>query len=236
MESMNFIKELIYPGRCAICDDILLPGTGKVCQGCKNKPKHVKEPVCRKCGKPLRNPEAEYCRDCMERKHYFKEGAALFVYSSIKESIYRFKYEGRQEYGAYYGEQVRLHLAEKIRRWRPEALIPVPLHKKRLQKRGYNQAAVFAKAISRETGIPVYENFAERIRNTVPQKELNGQERENNLKKAFKIRQNEVKLKVIIIIDDIYTTGSTMDALALECKKAGIETVYCISLAIGALK
>ncbi|MBD5105380.1 MAG: ComF family protein, partial [Lachnospiraceae bacterium] len=140
------------------------------------------------------------------------------------------------EYGAYYGEQVRLHLEEKIRRWRPEALIPVPLHKKRLQKRGYNQAAVFARAISREMGIPVYENFAERIRNTVPQKELSGQERENNLKRAFKIRQNDVKLKTIIIIDDIYTTGSTMDALALECKKAGIENIYCISLAIGARK
>ena len=67
----------------------------------------------------------------------------------------------------------------------------------------------------------------------MPQKELNGQARENNLKKAFKICQNDVKLKTIIIIDDIYTTGSTMDALALECKKAGIETVYCISLAIG---
>lgn len=230
---MNFIKELIYPRRCAICDDILLPKAGKICKACRNKPEYVKEPACKKCGKPLRNVETEYCMDCMKKHHYFKEGAALFVYPSVKESIYRFKYEGRQEYGAYYGEQVRLHLFEKIKRWKPEGLVPVPLHKRRLQKRGYNQAAVFARAISKETGIPVYENFAERIKNTVPQKELNEQARENNLKKAFKIRQNDVKLKIIIIIDDIYTTGSTMDALALECKKAGIESVYCISLAIG---
>lgn len=230
---MNFIKELVYPGRCAICDDLLLPGAGKVCWECRNKPEYVKEPVCKKCGKPLRNMEAEYCRDCTEKRHYFKEGAALFVYPSVKESLYRFKYEGRQEYGEYYGQQVRLHLSEKLRRWKPEGLIPVPLHKKRQKKRGYNQAALLARAISRETGIPVYENFAKRIKNTVPQKELDGQARENNLKKAFKICQNDVKLKTIIIIDDIYTTGSTMDALALECKKAGIETVYCISLAIG---
>lgn len=230
---MNFIKELVYPGRCAVCDDILLPGAGKVCRECRSKPEYVKEPACKKCGKPLRNMEAEYCRDCMEKRHYFKEGAALFVYSSVRESLYRFKYEGRQEYGEYYGQQVGLHLAEKLRRWKPEGLIPVPLHKKRQKKRGYNQAAVLARAISRETGIPVYENFARRIKNTVPQKELDGQARENNLKKAFKICQNDVKLKTIIIIDDIYTTGSTMDALALECKKAGIETIYCISLAIG---
>lgn len=230
---MNFIKELVYPGRCAICDDLLLPGTERVCKGCRNRPRYVKEPSCRKCGKPLRSMEAEYCRDCMEKRHYFKEGAALFVYPSVKESLYRFKYEGRQEYGEYYGKQVKLHLSEKLRRWKAEALIPVPLHKKRQKKRGYNQAAVLARAISKETGIPVYEDFARRIKNTVPQKELNGQARENNLKKAFKICQNDVKLKTIIIIDDIYTTGSTMDALALECKKAGIETVYCISLAIG---
>ena len=230
---MNFIKELIYPRRCAICDDILLPKAGKICKACRNKPEYVKEPACKKCGKPLRNVETEYCMDCMKKHHHFKEGAALFVYPSVKESIYRFKYEGRQEYGAYYGEQVRLHLVEKIKRWRPDGLVPVPLHKRKQQKRGYNQAAVFARAISKETGIPVYENFAERIKNTVPQKELNEQARENNLKKAFKICQNDVKLKVIIIIDDIYTTGSTMDALALECKKAGIESVYCISLAIG---
>ena len=67
----------------------------------------------------------------------------------------------------------------------------------------------------------------------VPQKELDIQGRENNLKRAFKICRNDVKLKTIIIIDDIYTTGSTMDALALECKRAGIENIYCISLAIG---
>lgn len=230
---MNFIKELIYPPRCPICDDILMLGAGKVCRSCRKIPAYVKEPVCKKCGKPLQLIEEEYCRDCMERTHYFKEGAALFVYPSVKESIYRFKYEGRQEYGAYYGEQIWCHLSEKIKRWKPDALIPVPLHKSRLRKRGYNQAAVLARAVSRETGIPVYENFARRIKNTVPQKELDGQERENNLKKAFKICQNDVKLKTIIIIDDIYTTGSTMDALALECKRAGVADVYCISLAIG---
>lgn len=230
---MNLIKELIYPPRCPFCDDILLPGTGKICVPCRRIPEYVKEPVCKKCGKPLDNMEQEYCGDCMEKNHHFKEGAALFVYSSVRESLYRFKYQGRQEYGDYYGKQVRLHLADKIRRWKPDGLIPVPLHKKKEQKRGYNQAAVFAKAISREMGIPVYDNFVKRIRNTVPQKELDEQARENNLKRAFKICQNDVKLKTIIIIDDIYTTGSTMDALALECKRAGVENIYCIALAIG---
>lgn len=230
---MNLIKELIYPARCPICDEILLLGAGKICKACRKKPEYVTEPACRKCGKPLKKMEDEYCPDCMEKRHYFKEGTAVFLYPSIKESVYRFKYEGRQEYAVYYGQQIRLRLGQKIRRWNPDGLIPVPLYKKKKQKRGYNQAEILAQAVSRETGIPVYTNLVERIRNTVPQKELDMQGRENNLKRAFKICQNDVKLKTIIIIDDIYTTGSTMDALALECKRAGIENIYCISLAIG---
>lgn len=230
---MNILKELVYPARCPMCDEILVLGTGKICKACRKRLVYVSEPVCRKCGKPLQKMEEEYCGDCMERRHYFKEGAAVFSYSSIKESVYRFKYEGRQEYGVYYGEQVRLRLGQKIRMWNPDGLIPVPLYRKKQQKRGYNQAEILARAISKEMDIPVYNNLVVRIRNTVPQKELDIQARENNLKRAFKIYQNDVKLKTIIIVDDIYTTGSTMDALALECKRSGIENIYCISLAIG---
>ena len=81
--------------------------------------------------------------------------------------------------------------------------------------------------------IPVYTNLAKRIKNTVPQKELNEKQRQNNLKKAFKIEPDVVKLKTIIIIDDIYTTGTTMDALAEVFLEAGAENVYFMTLAIG---
>lgn len=231
--NMNILKELIYPPRCPICDGILLPGAGSVCTDCGKKPEYVTEPACMKCGKPLRTMEEEYCPDCIARKHSFEQGAAVFLYPSVKESIYRFKYKDRQEYADYFGEQIVSRLGKKIRRWKPDGIVPVPLHKKKQRKRGYNQAELLALAVSRKMSIPVYTQLAVRVKNTVPQKKLDVEERENNLKRAFKICQNDVKLETIILIDDIYTTGSTMDALAMECRRAGIEKVYCISLAIG---
>ena len=109
----------------------------------------------------------------------------------------------------------------------------MPVHKSRLQSRGYNQAELVATELSRLTGIPVYKDLVRRVKKTIPQKALNIQERQNNLKKAFNINADVVKLNKTILIDDIYTTGSTLDAVALELKKHGVESVYFITLCIG---
>ena len=119
-----------------------------------------------------------------------------------------------------------------IRSCRAEALVPVPLHKSRFRKRGYNQAQVLAEELSALTGIPVRTDLIERAEKTAPMKDLSAAERQNNLKKAFKICRNDVKLS-IIVIDDIYTTGSTIDAMSRELKKAGVERIYFVTLAIG---
>ena len=125
------------------------------------------------------------------------------------------------------------HLGRQILSWKVDALVPVPLHPTRKRKRGYNQAELLALEIGKQLGLLVENNWLIRTKNTVPQKLLNGQERRNNLKKAFKLCRNDVKLKSIIVIDDIYTTGSTMDAVAQVLKNAGIERVYCVCAAIG---
>ena len=109
----------------------------------------------------------------------------------------------------------------------------VPVHRSRLRTRGYNQAEVIARSLGRELGIPVDTRLIRRSKKTVPLKNLTLAERQNNLKKAFKLCRNDVKLKTIIVIDDIYTTGSTMDAVAQVLKNAGIERVYCVCAAIG---
>lgn len=230
---MSPIIDLFYPRRCPVCDGILFPGKTKICAECRSKIIYIKEPTCRKCGKPLKCAEEEYCPDCLEKKHYYKEGAALFSYPPIKQSLYRFKYSGRQEYADFYAEEIVRFMSEKIAGWNAQALIPVPLHKKRNRVRGYNQAEVLAEAISKRTGIPVCAHTVKRIRNTVPQKQLDETERQNNLKRAFKFYQNDVKLDTIIIIDDIYTTGSTINALAFACRNAGIKNIYFLTIAIG---
>ena len=117
--------------------------------------------------------------------------------------------------------------------WKPDALIPVLLHTSRLKKRGYNQAGLLARKVGQMLNIPVYENWIVREKNTKPLKLLDGRERQNNLKKAFKIVQNEVKLKTIIIIDDIYTTGSTVDEISVLCRENGVKKIYFAALSVG---
>ena len=165
--------------------------------------------------------------------HEFESGRGLFTYRSMAESMYRFKYAGRREYARFYGEQIVRRLGRTIRGWKPDALIPVPVHSSRKRERGYNQAEVLAEEIGKKMDIPVERRLLKRVKTTMPQKLLDDKGRQNNLKRAFKISRNDVKLKIIVMIDDIYTTGSTIDACAAVLKSAGVEKVYYITAAIG---
>ena len=186
-----------------------------------------------KCGKKVGDQE-EYCMDCRKKEHKFVRARALYEYRSAALPIYRFKYGGRREYGDFFGEQAAEYLGGFIRSIEPDALLPVPLHRKRMSARGYNQALLLARALGERLNIPVYGDYIVRVKNTEPLKYENPQERQNNLKKAFIIRRNDVKLKKVIIVDDIYTTGSTMDEIAGVLRAAGVQEVYCVALACGA--
>lgn len=133
----------------------------------------------------------------------------------------------------FFGRSMAIMLGERMRRWRVQALVPVPIHTSRLRKRGYNQAQLLAEVISSYTGLPVRTDIIARQKKTTPQKQLDEKQRQNNLKRAFKILENDVKLSTIVIIDDIYTTGSTIDAMTAMLHAAGVEKVYYAALAIG---
>ena len=226
------ILQLLFPLRCPVCDGIVAPAGEKICLECLGKLKLLTPPWCMKCGKQLRE-EGELCADCAKKGHVYQRGRALYVYESVAASIYHFKYGGRREYADFYGEQMAEYLGNFIRSLRPEALIPVPLHRRRMAARGYNQAQLLAQAVGSRLGVPVYTDFLVRVRNTAPLKYENPKERQNNLKKAFNIARNDVKLKRVIMVDDIYTTGSTMDEAARTLKEAGVEEVFFIALACG---
>ena len=234
----------IYPRHCPICDK-LLPvveiKNGKLRSGrliheaCAQKIRYVRGATCMKCGKLLASSESEqeYCGDCRRIRHVFDRGFSVFDYRSISGSIYKFKYMGRQEYASFYGKAVQRHLGKELLSLGIDAIIPVPMYRAKEIKRGYNQADVFANMVGRECGIPVYKNVIKRNKNTLPMKKLDARGRRNNLKKAFNIAQNDVKFKCILIIDDIYTTGSTIDEIAHEFRIAGVSRIYFLTLAIG---
>lgn len=216
-----------------MCDGVQPIGE-LICPACEEKLRRIRPPFCRKCGKGIMDEQEEYCADCRRTRHAYTEGRALYEYPSVRRSMYRFKYQGRREYAEFYGKELAQSLGGTIRRWHPDALVPIPLHRSRKRARGYNQAQALAKALGGRLGIPVEEGLLARVKRTAPQKCLNREMRQNNLKKAFKLCRNDVKLSTIIVIDDIYTTGSTIDAAAEVLRDAGIREVYFVALAAGA--
>lgn len=231
LEIVEILLTLFFPRRCAICDSIVTK-KGSICRRCMSKVHFLPDHVCIVCGKKVEEGKL-YCYDCNRKKHEFIRNFAVFVYGDIRESLYRFKYSGRAEYAAYYAKAAYRHLEKQLKQLDAQALVPVPLHPSKKRKRGYNQAEEFAKELSKLSGIPVYSNLVKRQKKTKPLKTLNVSERQNNLKKAFLFTQNDVKLSTIILIDDIYTTGSTLDAVATVCHEAGITQVYGLTVAVG---
>ncbi len=228
------LTDLFFPPRCAICDGLLKVTEQGICMSCEKDLHRITEPYCMKCGKEIHRDEDLYCADCINHARSFESGRALFLYNdAMRGSIYRFKYAGRKEYAAYYGREMASFLGSWIRSVNPDALIPVPVHKKRLKKRGFNQAELIANALSQHIHVPVEADLLRRVVDTKKQKELNALERENNLKKAFKTARNDVELDTVLLIDDIYTTGATMNAAATALKEAGVRQVYVMSLCIG---
>ena len=179
---------------------------------------------------------AEYCMDCRKTKelHAYDKGMAFCEYDDVmRTTIYRLKYGNRCEYAKTLGNMMGLSFKRFFVMNQIQGIIAIPLHQKRQKKRGYNQAELLAKAISETSGIPYFKNYVVRVKNTAPLKMMDPSERQNNLKKAFKIGRNDVKLKIIIVIDDIYTTGSTIDAVSRVLKESGVQKVFFLTLAIG---
>lgn len=223
-----------YPLHCPICDAVLEPG-GQICPDCRKKVERAVEPVCKSCGKPLENERKEYCRDCAGKTHKYRQGKAVFIYKEgIRKSMYRFKYGNKREYAVFYAKEAAALYRGWVRKNDIEVIVPIPMYPGKKRRRGYNQAEVFARALGRELEIPVETGLVRRVRNTVPQKELNDRERRRNLKNAFQLASNIVKYSQILLVDDIYTTGSTMDAVAEVLLSADVQNVFYICISIGA--
>lgn len=228
----DMLLDVVFPPICPVCNRIV--GAGRhICPECMKKLYYVEEPYCMKCGKPV-DEEDEFCRDCRSTHHVYDEGRAALLYDEyMSRSIYRFKYNGKQEFAGVYADIMYERLSSKIRAWNADVIIPVPVHKSRLKKRGYNQAALIAQKLSKLLKIPVREDIVTRHTATKVQKNLGARTRQNNLKKAFNITSNSVEYNSVLIVDDIYTTGATVDALAGCLKRAGIKKVYFATLCIG---
>lgn len=235
----NVFIDLLYPRRCPVCGDIVMPKGDLACPSCKKKLVAIQEPRCKQCSKPIDSEEKEYCHDCEKKKYHYVKGYSLWAYDTVmKKSIADFKYRGRREYGDYYIAGLQTKFGKDYKKLSPDVLVPVPIHKSKLIQRGYNQADVLALGLGKELDIPVLSKLLVRDKKTLPQKQLNDKERLKNLEKAFLFSEKEyVKygkpIRTVMLVDDIYTTGSTIEACTNTLLQNGIEEVYFTSVCIG---
>ncbi|MCI8708428.1 MAG: ComF family protein [Dorea sp.] len=230
------LLKLFWPEVCPFCGKVSAQG---ICGECRKKTDRLKvrEPKCMKCGKPVKDAEQEYCRDCLDARHEYDRGAALWVHKPpVNTSVYQFKFHNRRSFGSFYAKEMAAEYGEALAGWGIDIIIPVPLYPGKYKKRGYNQAAVLARELGKVLDIPVEERLIKRIRETAPQKNLTPRKRRQNLNGAFSVEKRRrvfLKSRSVLLTDDIYTTGSTVDEAAKTLKKAGAEKVFYLAISIG---
>ena len=233
----SFLKEtltdLFFPRRCPVCDRPVRPFGAVICDGCREKIPKIRAPFCRVCGRELSVRGEGVCPDCLRAGHRFERGIALYPYRDASGSIYRFKYGGRAEYAAFYAEEMAKRVKEEFSADMPDRLVAVPGAPDRVRKRGYDQAQVLAEELSKKLGIPLLKDALTTTQDTPAMRGRGLSERRKNLKKALIVHADDVKFNVIMLVDDIYTTGATMDACAALLKEAGALRVYFVTIAVG---
>ena len=231
------LLSLLYPPRCPICNEIPPQGS-LICPECYSSISFVQQPYCYSCGKPLASEEQEYCADCISHPKSFTRGFSLALYNSVtKPSLSAIKYKNKRHYLDFYSSETVKIYGELFRQLDFDVILPVPIHPKRQKKRGFNQASLFARQLGSSLELPVCESLLVRTINTIPQKNLSPQKRLENLQKAFAIHPRYQKQSLpftrVLLVDDIYTTGSTMEALTRLLNHHGVSNVYIYSICIG---
>lgn len=229
----------LFPPRCPVCGDLRIPWESSTCPECAGKLHRISGPTCFKCGREISGQEQEYCASCEEKPPSVDRNFAVWRYDRrMKKSIAAFKYGGRREYSSFYVRHMAQEIGRLLLRYQVTVLVPVPVSAKRRRFRGFNQAKLLADGLARELGITSAELLV-RIKDTRPQNSLTPEERKQNLEGA--IGWNEAAAEVfsecpgtVAVIDDIYTTGSTLSACADVLREHGVVRIYGVCVCIGA--
>lgn len=191
------------------------------------------EPCCRACGFPFEFDIGEdaLCGRCIARRPAYDSARAAFAYNDASRSVVlAFKHGGRTEGLSMFGRQ--MHRAGRQVLGGADALIPVPLHYSRLTRRRYNQSALLAGAVSKISGTPVDTHSLMRKRATDSQGGLSLSGRRRNVSGAFALSPKaDIKGKTIVLIDDVFTTGATLESCARTLRRGGAKTVHGLTLA-----
>jgi competence protein ComFC len=230
------LLSLLYPPRCAICAADTAADE-HLCDVCKNKARKVAAPFCEICSMQFSGAiDTKFsCANCADREFHFACAVSSYrAVGVVREIVHRFKYNGefhlRHPLANWLADTLD---DERIRATRIDCLVPVPLHSRRFREREFNQAEVLARLLSKHTGIALRDSLL-RTRYTTTQTRFDRRERIENLRNAFAMRENaDVRDLHVVLVDDVLTTGSTLDECARVLRKAGAASVRAITVARG---
>ncbi len=236
--------DLIFPPVCVVCERGLggeatqrkmrSAGYG-LCEACLDEMPWLTSPYCPTCAKPIPSPEGPIhkCGDCLSRPPPFDSARSVLVYQEeLFAVIHRMKYGPKPWMARFFGFLMGQVLAEDLKALDLDGIIPIPLHIKRLRQRGFNQAQLIAQGVGRRLGVQVMEGLLTRARWTEPQVGLSRGLRESNVRGAFRAPEpSAIRGKRWLLVDDVYTTGSTLREAAKVLRRASASEVHVLTLA-----
>jgi ComF family protein len=225
---------LLFPPQCLICNAIV-GQNGALCLPCWQQVRFISDPICACCGLPFEYKMGEHvlCGECMRAMPPYARARSVFAYDEHSRAlVLRLKYHDQTQLAPSYGGWLAAAGKELIAA--SDVIVPVPLHYWRFVKRRYNQSALLAQMLGQKTGLQVIPDALKRIRATTPQTGLTRKQREDNVKGAFTANPRHVsavKGKTILLIDDVLTTGATLEHCSKALLKAGAMQVNVLTLA-----
>lgn len=218
--------DILFPPRCGGCDR----WGERFCDHCAGSVIIIDGPLCLMCGDRLMTTSLLTCQRCDSNKRNFDMLRSWAQYSGpLKKAIQKLKYKQDIGLANYFAKPLKDLLMST--RWQIDMITAVPLDRDRLLQRGYNQAALLSKSLTRHTGIPFEPDILIKRFPTKPQVGLSEEDRLSNVLNAFSSNPEKIKGKSVLVVDDVITTGATMDACSTALKTSGANVVYGISLA-----
>ncbi|MFZ2488868.1 MAG: ComF family protein [Anaerolineae bacterium] len=219
------LLDLLFPLRCGGCGRV-----GEVlCPTCRAQIQPMPQPVCLRCGRPVATPGR--CNDCTDKSFHVAALRAAAIYAEpLSAAIHQFKYEGHPELHEPLGRLLSEYW--RSRNVTMDLVLAVPLHPNRLRERGYNQSELLARVLCREAALPLLQaNVLQRTRDTQQQMLLGPAERRANVQDAFTWNGPNLAGCKVLLVDDVATTGSTLEACATALLAAGAGKVWALTVA-----